>query len=215
MAALGLTCARKPPACSRATRHPKCAALLRRALGQPTSIWAALPLPPRPPHAMSSPGQPTRHPLPQNVKKTKADCTLRSSQAVPHPSTNRALRRLTSEVGRDLVYSARYGRQRSMCKKPRFPEPCLPAPTYIYHVCICTYVCLCIYICLHAYVHLRAYQMYPLVYVYIHIHVCMCVCIPSYMYVYSHICICIHMNIIIHEGICVCMYVCMYIYIYI
>ena len=42
----------------------------------------------------------------------KADCTLRSSQAVPHPSTNRALRRLTSEVGRDLVYSTRYGRQR-------------------------------------------------------------------------------------------------------
>ena len=153
-------------------------------------------------------------PFPKMSKKTKADCTLRSSQAVPHPSTNRALRRLTSEVGRDLVYSARYGRQRSMYKKPRFPEPCLPAPTYIYHVCICRYVCLCIYICLHAYVHLRVYQMYPLVYVYIHIHVCMCVCIPSYMYVYSHICICIHMNIIIHEGICVCMYVCIYIYIY-
>ena len=28
----------------------------------------------------------------------KADSTLRSSQAVPHPSTNRALCRLTSEV---------------------------------------------------------------------------------------------------------------------
>ena len=42
----------------------------------------------------------------------KADSTLRCSQAVPHPSTNRALRRLTSEVGRDPVYSTRYGRQR-------------------------------------------------------------------------------------------------------
>ena len=42
----------------------------------------------------------------------KADSTLRSSRAVPHPSTNRALRRLTSEVGRDPVHSTRYGRQR-------------------------------------------------------------------------------------------------------
>ena len=44
-----------------------------------------------------------------------ADSTLRCSQAVPHPSTNRALRRLTSEVGRDPVYSTRYGRQRKLC----------------------------------------------------------------------------------------------------
>ena len=43
----------------------------------------------------------------------KAGSTLRSSRAVPHPSTNRALRRLTSEVGRDPVHSTRYGRQRS------------------------------------------------------------------------------------------------------
>ena len=42
----------------------------------------------------------------------KADSTLRTSQAVPHPSTNRALCRLTSEVGRDPVHSTRYGRQR-------------------------------------------------------------------------------------------------------
>ena len=47
--------------------------------------------------------------------KQKADSTLRSSRAVPHPSTNRALRRLTSEVGRDPVHSTRYGRQRTMC----------------------------------------------------------------------------------------------------
>ena len=47
----------------------------------------------------------------------KADSTLRSSRAVPHPSTNRALRRLTSEVGRDPVHSTRYGRQRQ--RRPR------------------------------------------------------------------------------------------------
>ena len=45
----------------------------------------------------------------------KAGSTLRSSRAVPHPSTNRALRRLTSEVGRDPVHSTRYGRQRMYC----------------------------------------------------------------------------------------------------
>ena len=42
----------------------------------------------------------------------KASSTLRSSRAVPHPSTNRVLRRLTPEVGRDPVHSTRYGRQR-------------------------------------------------------------------------------------------------------
>ena len=47
-----------------------------------------------------------------NVALIKADSTLRSSQAVPHPSTDRALRRLTSEVRRDPVHSTRYGRQR-------------------------------------------------------------------------------------------------------
>ena len=35
----------------------------------------------------------------------KAGGALRSSRAVPHPSTNRALRRLTSEFGRDPVHS--------------------------------------------------------------------------------------------------------------
>ena len=44
----------------------------------------------------------------------KADSTLRTSQAVPHPSTIRALSRLTSEVRRDPVHSTRCGRQR-MC----------------------------------------------------------------------------------------------------
>ena len=48
----------------------------------------------------------------------KADSTLRSSQAVPHPSTDRALRCLTSEVKRDPVHSTRYGRQRqTFCRK--------------------------------------------------------------------------------------------------
>jgi hypothetical protein len=62
----------------------------------------------------------------------KADSTLRSSQAVPHPSTNRALRRLTSEVRRDPVHSTRYGRQRilfsnsissTLCNMPIPPAP--------------------------------------------------------------------------------------------
>ena len=55
------------------------------------------------------------HPRPHE----KADSTRRCSQAVPHPSTNQALRRLTSEVGRDPVYSTRYGRQREMCPEMR------------------------------------------------------------------------------------------------
>jgi hypothetical protein len=45
-------------------------------------------------------------------KSMKADSTLRTSRAVAHPSTNRALCRLTSEVERDPVHSTRYGRQR-------------------------------------------------------------------------------------------------------
>ena len=45
------------------------------------------------------------------LKNKKANSTLRASRAVPHPSTDRALRRLTLEVRRDPVYSTRYGRQ--------------------------------------------------------------------------------------------------------
>ena len=44
----------------------------------------------------------------------KADSTLRTSRAVPHPSTIRALCHLTSEVERDPVHSTRYGRQRHL-----------------------------------------------------------------------------------------------------
>ena len=47
-------------------------------------------------------------------KCEKADSTLRTSQAVPHPSTIRALSCLTSEVRRDPVHSTWYGRQRRM-----------------------------------------------------------------------------------------------------
>ena len=47
-----------------------------------------------------------------SLPKQKADSTLRYSQAVPNPSTNQALSRLTSEVERDPVHSTRYGRQR-------------------------------------------------------------------------------------------------------
>jgi hypothetical protein len=54
-------------------------------------------------------------------KSMKADSTLRTSRAVPHPSTDRALCRLPSEVERDPVHSTRYGRQRKhvqSCKDP-------------------------------------------------------------------------------------------------
>ena len=51
--------------------------------------------------------------------KRKADSTQRSSQAVPHPSTNRALRCLTSEVERDPVHSTRYGRRRMQSLRKR------------------------------------------------------------------------------------------------
>ena len=49
-----------------------------------------------------------------DYKHPFADSTLKSSRAVPHPSTNRALRRLTSEVRRDPVHSTWYGRQRNL-----------------------------------------------------------------------------------------------------
>ena len=43
-------------------------------------------------------------------KIEKAGGTQGCSQTVPQSSTDRALRRLTSEFGRDPVYSTRYGR---------------------------------------------------------------------------------------------------------
>ena len=65
-------------------------------------------------------------------EKEKADSTLRSSRAVPHPSTNRALRRLTSEVRRDPVYSTRYGRQQQLSLSSRHEGAVRPYGEAIY-----------------------------------------------------------------------------------
>ena len=48
----------------------------------------------------------------QLTKFKKANGTLRASQAVPHPSTDRALCCLTSEFRWDRVHSTQYGRWR-------------------------------------------------------------------------------------------------------
>ena len=53
----------------------------------------------------------------RSCRRYKADSTLRSSQAVPHPSTDRALSRLTSEVERDPVRSTWHGSQETYCLK--------------------------------------------------------------------------------------------------
>ena len=76
----------------------------------------------------------------------KAGSTLRSSRAVPHPSTNRALRRLTSEVGRDPVRSTRYGRQRLLLcwhsvAAPAPAPPAAPRPIHACAVCRNTRTC--------------------------------------------------------------------------
>jgi hypothetical protein len=61
-------------------------------------------------------------------KSIKADSTLRTSRAVPHSSTNRALCRLTSEVERDPVHSTRYGRQRKHPRRPVSPKAAKTPP---------------------------------------------------------------------------------------
>ena len=58
----------------------------------------------------------------------KADSTRKCSQVVPHPSTNWALRRLTSEVRRDPVHSTRYGRQQLSSQSQSIRNPELGAP---------------------------------------------------------------------------------------
>ena len=50
----------------------------------------------------------------QSKAKRKTDNTLWSSQTVCHPGTSQALRRLTTEAGRDPVRSSRYGSQRGL-----------------------------------------------------------------------------------------------------
>ena len=63
-------------------------------------------------HREASPMRRALQTAKKRKKMKKADSTLRTSQAVPHPSTIRALSCLTSEVRRDPVHSTRYGRQR-------------------------------------------------------------------------------------------------------
>ena len=74
------------------------------------SIYFFSPPPPLP--AAARPGLPPPTPptgaLPPWTPP--AGSTLRSSRAVPHPTANRAMRRLTLEVGSDFLHSARYGR---------------------------------------------------------------------------------------------------------
>ena len=74
------------------------------------TAWGLYPAPLRNQHTALAMRQP-------DELHAKADSTLRCSQAVPHPSTNRALRRLTSEVRRDPVHSTRYGRRRSLAPR--------------------------------------------------------------------------------------------------
>ena len=106
---------RRDPVCStrygRQRRHMQllCLALPAarwRSTAQPSPrCWAVVRAP------LAKRARPSCNPL-LEAPKHKADSTLRSSRAVPHPSTNRALCRLTSEVRRDPVCSTRYGRQR-------------------------------------------------------------------------------------------------------
>ena len=63
----------------------------------------------------------------------KAGSTQGCSQAVPHPSTNRALCRLTSEVRRDPVHSTRYGRERLHLMSQKFEHVAfLGGPFYLH-----------------------------------------------------------------------------------
>ena len=90
-----------------------------RALGPQTCLPAAR-VAPLPWESAENPALGPRNQTPSHLlmgvtllaHPAKAGSTLRSSQAVPHPSTNRALRRLTAEVRRDPVHSTRYGRRR-------------------------------------------------------------------------------------------------------
>ena len=47
-------------------------------------------------------------------RRKNANSTLRASRAVPHPSTDRAFQRLTSEFRWDRVHSMKYGRWRQL-----------------------------------------------------------------------------------------------------
>ena len=67
-------------------------------------------------HVGSAFGRPCHIQIPlksSTNEPVKADSTLRTFRADPHPTTDRALRRLTSAVRSDPVHSTRYGRERS------------------------------------------------------------------------------------------------------
>ena len=67
--------------------------------------------------SLATPNTPPQHDASTNARHKKANSTLRASRAVPHPSTDRAFRRLTSEFGWDRVYSTKYGRWRKHLAK--------------------------------------------------------------------------------------------------
>ena len=81
---------------------------------------------PRPPRSLPFQSVfllPLQTTAPPRRPNEKAGSTPGCSQAVPHPSTNRALCRLTSEVERDPVHSTRYGRQRELYRANMRPTP--------------------------------------------------------------------------------------------
>jgi hypothetical protein len=67
-------------------------------------------------------------PSPSEEEQPNADSTLRASRAFPHPSADRALRRVSSEVRRDPARSTRHGRQRQRLHTQAF-APQAPTTT--------------------------------------------------------------------------------------
>ena len=77
------------------------------------NVWSAQP---RPDVDSSHLHRNQRKSLGEIMHGLKADNNPGRSQAVPHPITDQALRRLTSEVERSLLYLTLYGRQRHQWK---------------------------------------------------------------------------------------------------
>ena len=155
----------------------------------------------------------------------KADSTLRSSRAVPHPSTNRALRRLTSEVERDPVHSTRYGRQRTFSSAATFTNTILENSKLQDSKCVwspqtvgiasklCKRLRVCVrgflYECMHACMYACVVPVYICMYVCMHacMHACMNACMHICMYA---ACMYVSMYACMYVCLCVFMYVCMY-----
>ena len=112
-----------PP--GRGQARPGLACLLRPDGAGPTQPLSTRSGPawPAPPGAFRSPLR-CAWPFSGSAAFAKADSTLRSSRAVPRPSTSRSLRRLTLEVRRDPAHSTRHGRRR--CSSLPFLMPRLP-----------------------------------------------------------------------------------------